>query len=129
MAENLYERLGGTEGITAIANDLVELHVANPRIAPRYADRAGGYTRIIRLSQHRIGDGGDLCVLQLVGQEEKGPQVSGQYSRRREKANRRMEVSARLRKQAKAGGDDGWLGGHARTSGLYPMVVRWRSRS
>lgn len=76
-------------------------------IAPRYADRSGGYTRIIRLSQHRIGDGGDLCVLQLVGQEEKGPQVSGQYSRRREKANRRMEVSARLRKQVRAGGGEG----------------------
>jgi hemoglobin len=34
----LYERLGGTEGITAIANDLVDLHVANPTIAQRYVD-------------------------------------------------------------------------------------------
>ncbi len=33
---SLYERLGGTEGITAIASDLVDLHRANPRIAPRY---------------------------------------------------------------------------------------------
>ena len=33
---SLYERLGGTEGITAIADDLVNNHVANPRIAPRY---------------------------------------------------------------------------------------------
>ena len=75
-------------------------------IAPRYADRSGGYTRIIRLGKHRIGDGGDLCVLQLVGQEESGPQVSGQYSRRRDKANHRMEVAARLRKQNKASGGD-----------------------
>lgn len=35
--DTLYERLGGTEGITAIANDLVDLHLDNPRIAPRYA--------------------------------------------------------------------------------------------
>jgi hemoglobin len=35
--ESLYERLGGTEGITAIASDLVDIHVANPVIAPRYA--------------------------------------------------------------------------------------------
>ncbi len=35
---SLYERLGGTDGITAIANDLVDLHLSNPRIAPRYAD-------------------------------------------------------------------------------------------
>jgi hemoglobin len=38
MAESLYERLGGTEGITAIASDLVDLHIANPRIAPRYVN-------------------------------------------------------------------------------------------
>ena len=35
---SLYERLGGTEGITAIASDLVDLHLGNPRIAPRYVD-------------------------------------------------------------------------------------------
>lgn len=32
----LYERLGGTPGITKIADDLVELHLVNPRIAPRF---------------------------------------------------------------------------------------------
>ncbi len=72
-------------------------------IGPRYADRAGGYTRIVRLSRHRIGDGGDLCVLQLVGSEE-GPQVSGQVSRRRQKQDRRMEYAARLRRDH--GGSD-----------------------
>ncbi len=66
-------------------------------IAPKYAQRPGGYTRIIKLAQHRIGDGSDLVVLQLVGDEE-GPQVAGQYSRRREKANHRMEAAAKLRK-------------------------------
>ena len=35
---SLYERLGGTDGIVAIANDLVDFHLGNPRIAPRYAD-------------------------------------------------------------------------------------------
>jgi hemoglobin len=33
----LYERLGGSEGITAIASDLVDLHISNPRIAQRFA--------------------------------------------------------------------------------------------
>ena len=36
LLTTLYERLGGTEGITAIARDLVDLHCANPRIAPRF---------------------------------------------------------------------------------------------
>ena len=69
-------------------------------IAPRYAERNGGYTRIIKLGKHRIGDGADLVVLQLVGDED-GPQVGGKFSRRREKANRRMDFAAKLRK-----GDD-----------------------
>jgi len=33
---SLFERLGGERGIRAIANDLVDLHLANPRIAPRF---------------------------------------------------------------------------------------------
>lgn len=68
-------------------------------IAPKYADRTGGYTRIIKLAKHRIGDGASLCVLQLVGSDDEGgPQVSGQYSRRRDKANKRMEFAAARRK-------------------------------
>ena len=38
-------------------------------IGPRYLDRAGGYTRIIRLSLRRLGDNGPLVLLQLVGEE------------------------------------------------------------
>src|SRR5690606_12831520 len=68
-------------------------------IAPKYADRNGGYTRIVKLGTHRIGDGGDLCVIQLVGNEE-GPQVKGSFSRRREKANKRMDFAAKVRKGA-----------------------------
>lgn len=39
-------------------------------IGPRYLDRPGGYTRIIRLSKRRLGDNGQLVLLQLVGNEE-----------------------------------------------------------
>lgn len=66
-------------------------------VAPQYADRKGGYTRIVKLGTHRLGDGGDLCVIQLVGSEE-GPQVKGSFSRRREKANKRMDFAAKVRK-------------------------------
>lgn len=34
----LYERLGGSDGITAIAEDLVDLHLDNPAISARFAD-------------------------------------------------------------------------------------------
>jgi len=36
-------------------------------IAPRYLDRPGGYTRIIKLAKRRLGDAGPLVLLQLVG--------------------------------------------------------------
>ena len=70
-------------------------------IGPRYEDRPGGYTRIIRLGINRLGDGTDLCVIQLVGQEDDdAPQVAGSRSRRAQ-ANKRMEFAAKLAK----GGD------------------------
>jgi len=37
-------------------------------IGPRYLERAGGYTRIIKLPKCRLGDGGKLVLLQLVEQ-------------------------------------------------------------
>jgi len=40
-------------------------------IGPRYLDREGGYTRIIRLSLRRLGDNGQLVLLQLLGENEK----------------------------------------------------------
>jgi len=35
-------------------------------IGPRFANRAGGYTRILRLPDYRIGDGGSKVVCELV---------------------------------------------------------------
>lgn len=66
-------------------------------IAPMFAERAGGYTRIVRTGRHRLGDGTDLVILQLVGREE-GPEIGGGISRRREQADRRTAFAARLRK-------------------------------
>lgn len=37
MSHSLFERLGGESGITAIANDVVENHLANKTIATRFA--------------------------------------------------------------------------------------------
>ena len=39
-------------------------------IAPRFADRAGGYTRIVRAG-FRIGDGARVAILELIGSELK----------------------------------------------------------
>lgn len=39
-------------------------------LAPRFADRPGGYTRIVRTGW-RIGDGAELAVLEFLGSELK----------------------------------------------------------
>src|SRR6267378_2492727 len=39
-------------------------------IAPRFSDRAGGYTRIVRAG-FRIGDGANLAILELLGSKLK----------------------------------------------------------
>ncbi len=65
-------------------------------VAPRYAERPGGYTRIIRLSEHRIGDAGKQVLLQLVeefaGQEGSAGSAGGR--RRQQAAKRREAVEA-----------------------------------
>jgi len=40
-------------------------------IGPRYLERAGGYTRIIQMPLRRLGDNGQLVILQLVGENDK----------------------------------------------------------
>ena len=45
-------------------------------IAPRFADRPGGYTRVIRLAQPRLGDSGQQAILEFVGVRDRVVQKS-----------------------------------------------------
>lgn len=58
------------------------VHKLFDEIAPRYIDRPGGYTRIVRLAKRRIGDAAELAVIELV-------QESIAESRERNRARRR----------------------------------------
>ncbi|HYD02201.1 MAG TPA: 50S ribosomal protein L17 [Phycisphaerales bacterium] len=69
-------------------------------VAPRFKDRNGGYTRIVKLGKHRIGDGGELVVLQFVGAEE-GPEIGGRRSGRRTTADRRTAYAKKAMEAAK----------------------------
>jgi len=59
-------------------------------LGPRYLDRPGGYSRIVRLSLRRLGDNGQLVLLQLLGKDEPVKKVrkaaSKKRSRRKAKA-------------------------------------------
>lgn len=68
-------------------------------VAPRFKDRPGGYTRIIRLAKRRIGDNSDLAILQLVGNET---ETTG--SARKAAMPRRQTAAGRIRAlEGKAG--------------------------
>lgn len=68
-------------------------------VAPRFKDRPGGYTRIVKLGYRRLGDATPMCVLQFVGNEE-GPEIGGKPSQRRRTADRRTAYAAKVRKAA-----------------------------
>ena len=45
-------------------------------VAGRFADRDGGYTRIVRLPNVRLGDAGEQAILELVGVRDRVVQKS-----------------------------------------------------
>lgn len=51
-----------------IADQEVLFHLFDA-IGPRFAERPGGYTRILKLG-HRQGDGAELSIIELVGRGE-----------------------------------------------------------
>jgi len=67
-------------------------------LGPRYIDRPGGYTRIIPLSLRRLGDNGQLVLLQLVGKDEgsekRAKTTAKKRSRRKAKESIEAEAAA-----------------------------------
>jgi large subunit ribosomal protein L17 len=65
-------------------------------LGPRYLDRPGGYSRIVRLSLRRLGDNGELVLLQLLGKEEpvKKTRKTASKKRSRRKAKAAAQAAA-----------------------------------
>ena len=65
---------GSSRAVTArrrVAADIADREVVSKlfaTIAPRFAERPGGYTRILRLG-HRRGDAADVASIELIGSE------------------------------------------------------------
>ena len=53
----------------ALLNDKETVHKLFKEIAPRYAARQGGYTRILHLADLRVGDSARQCIFELVEEE------------------------------------------------------------
>jgi len=81
-------------------------------IGPRYLDRPGGYTRIIRLSLRRLGDNGRLVLMQLVGPEESSKKetkaAAKKRSRKKTKKAVEVEETAEAEEAPEAQETTGW---------------------
>ena len=53
--------------VVTLLGDKQAARVLFERIAPRFVDRPGGYTRILKLATPRLGDAGPRAVLEFVG--------------------------------------------------------------
>jgi large subunit ribosomal protein L17 len=69
-------------------------------VAPKFADRTGGYTRIIKTSDYRIGDGGTWVYLQLLTEESRPTGTARRSAGLRRKRNeRRHQFATRVLKE------------------------------
>lgn len=70
-------------GVTArrrvydILQDKEAVSILFEDIAPRFEDRPGGYTRILKLAKPRLGDAGTRAILEFVGRNER-PETSSE---------------------------------------------------
>ena len=79
-------------------------------VAPKFADRAGGYTRIIKLPNYRIGDAGSLVLLQLCTEESAPKGTTRRSAGLRRKRNERKHQFASRSLKAPGKGEKGEKG-------------------
>jgi large subunit ribosomal protein L17 len=75
-------------------------------VAPKLTDRSGGYTRIIKTSDYRIGDGGTWVYLQLMTEESRPTGTARRSAGLRRKRNeRRHQFATKVLKAASSSKD------------------------
>ena len=98
MGSGRRHRTGDPKGRLAFTAESVTRRLME-KVAPRFADRQGGYTRIIQLPDWRVGDSSRLAVLQLVGDEQSpGVLTKPRKSARQRRTDARYAFAVKLAK-------------------------------
>ena len=92
-----YALLGDKEAVSILFDD----------VAPQFADRPGGYTRVLKLAGVRLGDAGAQAVIEFVGENDRvkqaakavKPAFADDETKEEEKAE---EAEAEVKEEAKA---------------------------
>jgi large subunit ribosomal protein L17 len=62
--------------LNQMLGDKRAVNVLLSTVAPRFTDRRGGYTRVVKLAQPRLGDAGPRAILEFVGVRDRVVQRS-----------------------------------------------------
>lgn len=57
--------------VLQLIGDKQAVRLVFEEVAPRFVDRPGGYTRIVRLAKPRLGDAGTRAILEFVGKNDR----------------------------------------------------------
>ncbi len=60
----------------SMLRDKQAVEILFEEVAPRFEDRTGGYTRVMRLATPRLGDAGTRAILEFVGVHDRVSQTS-----------------------------------------------------
>lgn len=102
MASGRRHRTGEPRGRLAFTAESVIRRLIEV-IAPKFVDRPGGYTRIIRLADRRVGDHSPLAIIQFVGNEEAPTGVArAKRSARKRRTDGRYGFAAKVLKTGAA---------------------------
>jgi large subunit ribosomal protein L17 len=69
-------RVAAHRRLVRLVGDKQAVRVLFEKIAPRFKDRDGGYTRILKLARPRLGDAGARAILEFVGEHDRVRQRS-----------------------------------------------------
>ncbi|MXY26280.1 MAG: 50S ribosomal protein L17 [Acidobacteria bacterium] len=115
-----------------VRRDVADLAVAGKlfeTLAPRFAERPGGYTRVMRVGR-RVGDDAELAQIELIGSEYDPEQDEPKADDQKKEAASSEEGGGRLRRVARRfrGPEAGGAGPGAADGGAKTHTKRTRKK-